>query len=103
MGRTLEDIRASRPTIDRVRIEATTEEDIRRHAIEDGENPDAPLTGFVKRRPGQRGPGKRPAKVQVSLRLDAAAIEAWKATGPGWQGRLSEVVARAASKLKRTA
>ena len=32
-----------RPTVDRAKIDATTEEDIRRHMIEDGEDPDAPL------------------------------------------------------------
>lgn len=43
---TLEQIRASRPIVDRARIEATTEEDVRRHQIEDGEDPDAPLPPF---------------------------------------------------------
>ena len=35
---TLEEIRATRPTVDLAKIAATTEED-----IEDGEDPDAPL------------------------------------------------------------
>lgn len=39
--RSLEDIRRRKPTIDHARIDATTEDDIRRHMIEDGENPDA--------------------------------------------------------------
>ena len=43
---TLEEIKATHPTVDIAKIVATTEEDIRRHQIEDGENPDAPLPPF---------------------------------------------------------
>jgi putative transcriptional regulator len=46
---TLKEIRASRPKIDHARIAATTEEDIRRHQIEDGEDPDATLPAFALR------------------------------------------------------
>ena len=45
--KSLEQMRAGRPRIDRAKIDATTEEDIRRHQIEDGQDPDAPLTGFT--------------------------------------------------------
>ena len=38
---TLEHIKASRPRVDRAKIEATSEEDIARHMREDGENIDA--------------------------------------------------------------
>jgi uncharacterized protein (DUF4415 family) len=48
-----------------------------------------------------RGPQKAPKKVQVSLRLDPAALEAFKATGDGWQIRIGEAVKQAASRLKR--
>ena len=43
---TLEEIRATRPAMDLETIAATREEDIRRHQIEDGEDPDAPLPPF---------------------------------------------------------
>ena len=43
---TLDEIRAARPVIDRAKIAATTEADIRRHQVEDGEDPDAPLPPF---------------------------------------------------------
>lgn len=46
---TLEEIRATRPAMDLAKIAATTEEDIRRHEIEDGENTDAPLPPFLMR------------------------------------------------------
>jgi putative transcriptional regulator len=43
---TLEEIRASRPVVDRAKIAATTEDDIRRQQIDDGEDPDAPTPPF---------------------------------------------------------
>jgi putative transcriptional regulator len=42
----LGEIIASNPQVDVDKIAATTEEDIRRHQIEDGEDPDAPLPPF---------------------------------------------------------
>jgi putative transcriptional regulator len=39
--KTLEEIKASKPDVDWAKVDATTEEDIRHHMIEDGENPDA--------------------------------------------------------------
>ena len=42
---TLAQAQASAPKVDRAKMTATTETDIRRHAIEDGENPDAPPSG----------------------------------------------------------
>ena len=35
------------------------------------------------------------SKTQVTLRLDTAAIEAFKATGPGWQTRISALFSEA--------
>jgi uncharacterized protein (DUF4415 family) len=49
----------------------------------------------VKRRPRQRGPGKKPAKVAVTLRLDPDVIDAFKAKGPGWQTRINQALRRA--------
>lgn len=43
---TLEEIRVLRPAADLAKIAATTEEDIRRHQVEDGEDPDASLPPF---------------------------------------------------------
>ena len=39
---TLEQIKARHPAIDRRKLEATTEEDIARHMVEDGERQPAP-------------------------------------------------------------
>lgn len=38
---------ASAGRIDRAKVDATTEQDIRRHMIEDGDDPDAPLGEFA--------------------------------------------------------
>lgn len=39
-----------------------------------------------------RGPQKAPRKMPVSIRLDESIIEAFRATGRGWQSRLNEVL-----------
>lgn len=41
--RTLDEIIASNPKVDQAKLDATTEEDIRRHMIEDGQDPDEEL------------------------------------------------------------
>lgn len=45
--RSLESILAVAPDVDQARMDATTEEDILRHAREDGEDPDASSDGYV--------------------------------------------------------
>ena len=39
-----------------------------------------------------RGKQKAPTKMLVTLRLDRSTVEAFKATGPGWQTRLDEAL-----------
>ena len=39
-----------------------------------------------------RGKQRAPTKQLVSLRLDRAVIEAFKAGGPGWQRRMNEAL-----------
>jgi hypothetical protein len=53
---------------------------------------------LTKRRPGQRGPGKKPAKVAVTLRIDPDVLEAYKAEGPGWQTRINDTLRFALAK-----
>lgn len=45
--KSLKDIKASRPAFDEARLAATTEAEICRHAIEDGDDPDAPISDFA--------------------------------------------------------
>jgi uncharacterized protein (DUF4415 family) len=40
-------------------------------------------------------PGDGDAKRQITLRLDADVIEGFRATGPGWQGRVNAILRRA--------
>jgi uncharacterized protein (DUF4415 family) len=44
----------------------------------------------------RRGRPKGSAKQQISLRIDTAVLEAFRATGPGWQGRINDALRKAA-------
>ncbi|MCE7027941.1 BrnA antitoxin family protein [Jiella avicenniae] len=48
--------------------------------------------GVVKRLPGKRGRGRKPAKESVTLRLDPEVLAFFRNTGPGWQTRLNEAL-----------
>jgi uncharacterized protein (DUF4415 family) len=43
-----------------------------------------------KRRPGQRGPAKKPPKAHVSLRLDPELVELYRSRGIGWQRAIND-------------
>jgi uncharacterized protein (DUF4415 family) len=53
----------------------------------------------VMRRRGR--PKSVSPKVHVSLRLDADVVEAFRATGPGWQGRINDVLRQDERYLRR--
>lgn len=67
-----------------------TEEDFAR-AIPIADFPE--LAEALERARGQRGPQKAPTKQRVGLRLDADVVAHFRATGPGWQRRINEVLA----------
>jgi putative transcriptional regulator len=46
--KSLSQIRLDRPALDRTKIVSASERDIRRHQIEDGEDPDAPTPAFAE-------------------------------------------------------
>lgn len=50
------------------------------------------LAAAIKR---TRGPGKRPAKEVVTLRLDPDVVAAFKASGTGWQTRVNDALRKA--------
>ncbi|MFN0024458.1 MAG: BrnA antitoxin family protein [Parvularculaceae bacterium] len=52
----------------------------------------------IKRLIGQRGSGRKPPKVAVSLRLDRDVVERFKSGGPGWQSRMNTVLKAAAKR-----
>lgn len=41
---------------------------------------------------GQRGPQKSEVKDRIGLRLDHHIVEHFRATGPGWQSRINDVL-----------
>lgn len=47
---------------------------------------------------GGRSQGEK-RKVQLTLRVDPDIVEAYRATGPGWQSRMNEALARGAAGL----
>jgi uncharacterized protein (DUF4415 family) len=49
-----------------------------------------------KRKRGQRGPQRKPVKRAVSLRVDEDVLAKYKATGRGWQIRMTEALRKAA-------
>ena len=58
------------------------------------------LTPAMRRLVGQRGPGKKPSKVAVSLRLDRDIVERFKSGGPGWQSRMNAALKAAAKRAR---
>ena len=48
-----------------------------------------------------RGPGRRPRKETVTLRLDPDVVQAFKDDGPGWQSRINETLREAKHLPKR--
>lgn len=46
----------------------------------------------LKRRPGERGPQKAPTKESTTIRLSPEVMEAFKATGKGWQTRIDDAL-----------
>lgn len=46
----------------------------------------------IRRYRGQRGPQKSPTKELVSLRIDRDVVEAYRATGTGWQTRANDAL-----------
>jgi uncharacterized protein (DUF4415 family) len=49
---------------------------------------------------GRGRPKLEHPKERVSLRVDHDVVAAFKATGDGWQARMNDVLARAATRLK---
>ena len=45
-----------------------------------------------RRKPGQRGPGKRPPKVVTNIRLSPEVLDAFKASGNGWQTKVDSAL-----------
>ncbi|TAL75487.1 MAG: hypothetical protein EPN76_14925 [Burkholderiaceae bacterium] len=44
---------------------------------------------------GKRGPQRAPTKELITIRLSKDVVERFRATGPGWQSRVNEVLKKA--------
>ena len=55
----------------------------------------------VQRYQGQRGPQKTPTKILISLRVDRDVVEAYRASGAGWQTRANEALRSASPEPRR--
>ncbi len=67
-----------------------TEDDFRRARPAAEVLPSELLAGLIalKKRHGERGPQKSPVKVPTTIRLSPDVMDAFKATGAGWQTRI---------------
>ncbi|HUQ95508.1 MAG TPA: BrnA antitoxin family protein [Bryobacteraceae bacterium] len=65
--------------------------------------PEGLYNALVARRRGQRGPQKAPVKVALKLRVDPDVVEAYKASGPGWQSRMNDVLRHGMKRQARKA
>ncbi|MDE2007380.1 MAG: transcriptional regulator [Rhodospirillales bacterium] len=77
---TMEQIKASAPDVDYAKLDATTEEDIRRHMIEDGEDPDAEFRpeNIVSPRFIRRRIGLSQTEFARTLRIPVATLRNWE-------------------------
>jgi uncharacterized protein (DUF4415 family) len=94
---TLEDVANGKVTLDEYEIahgedipEWTVEDVARARPISDFPE----LQSMFERARGQRGPQKAPTKERVGLRLDPDVLAHFRATGPGWQRRINDVLAK---------
>ena len=79
--RTMEQIRRMKPRVNRAKIDSTTEADIRRHMIEDGQDPADSLAGFVPVVPPQilrKRLGMTQAEFARALRIPLATLRDWE-------------------------
>ena len=99
--KTLAEVRAARLTPEeKARLDAMTDEEITAAALSDPDNPPITDEEWARARRGGRplmAPEDR--KIALSLRLDREVVEHFRATGPGWQTRMGEVLA---NHLKRS-
>jgi len=85
-----------------------------RRKIDRDENPEWTREDFAKARPASelpahiraafpktRGPQKAPTKIPVSIRLSPEVLQHFKSGGPGWQGRIDEVLQKVAANADR--
>jgi len=55
---------------------------------------------FAQMKPFRGRPAGSGSRVSITLRLDKNVISRFRATGPGWQTRLNELLVRAAQRAR---
>jgi uncharacterized protein (DUF4415 family) len=89
---------SERPLTDRDgEVRELTVEDMKRFRPAAEVLPAELMAVLPKRRPGQRGPAKRPTKESVTIRFDPDVIQRFKSKGPGWQSRLNDFLVESLS------
>jgi putative transcriptional regulator len=79
--KSLDEVIARKSDIDRAKIDAATEEDIRRHMIEDGEDPDAAPAGYelvVSPQMVRKRLGMTQEEFAAALRIPVATLRNWE-------------------------
>jgi uncharacterized protein (DUF4415 family) len=71
-----------------------TEEDFAR-ALKPEDFPQWVFEAFPNTARPVRGNQKGPTKTPISLRVDSDVLARFRATGPGWQGRMNEALRKA--------
>jgi uncharacterized protein (DUF4415 family) len=92
--KTWDEVKAARLTPEqKARIDAMTDEEITAAALSDPDNPPTTDEEWARARRGRPQMAVEDRKVLLSLRLDREVVEQFRATGPGWQTRMGEVLA----------
>jgi uncharacterized protein (DUF4415 family) len=64
-------------------------------ALKPEQFPEWVFEAFPKTPRPPRGPQRAPKKAPISLRVDADILDSYRATGPGWQGRMNDALRKA--------
>ena len=60
------------------------------------------VANLGKRRPGQRGPGKRPPKISITFRLDPDVVETIRSMGEGYGTRVNDTLRKVFNPLRKS-
>ena len=77
----LEEVLSKPASVDRQKLESTTEADIRRHASEDGQDPDASLEGFslaIQVKPIRQRLNMTQEEFAAALHVPLATLRNWE-------------------------
>jgi len=83
-------IHSNSPMIDKDgEVRELTDDDLKKFGPADEVLPESLKAKLGIRR---RGPQKDPTKERITIRLSSNVVEGFRATGPGWQGRIDSAL-----------